>query len=152
LTTINQYTFEGCSGLTNIIIPKGITSIGNYAFYNCTGLTSVIISKTVNSLGNNAFSLCYSLLKVYFQGNAPSYTLNSLFLGSPETLKVYRYSIASGFSSPSGTVLFDGRQILLIDSNIHQGLQTFGFLNTSSGKVSIKKTSTGSGKINLKKS
>ncbi len=35
-----------------------VTSIGNYAFYNCTGLTSITIPNSVTSIGDSAFYRC----------------------------------------------------------------------------------------------
>jgi hypothetical protein len=58
--------------LTNITIPDSVTSIGNYAFSACSGLTSVMIPNRVTNIGIYAFDYCTSLHQVYFQGNAPS--------------------------------------------------------------------------------
>ncbi|MCH5246415.1 MAG: leucine-rich repeat protein [Muribaculaceae bacterium] len=44
LTTIGEYGFIECSGLTSITIPNSVTSIGNSAFDGCSGLTKVEIS------------------------------------------------------------------------------------------------------------
>ena len=44
LTSIGDYAFRGCSGLTSVTIPESVTSIGDNAFFNCDGLTSVHIS------------------------------------------------------------------------------------------------------------
>jgi hypothetical protein len=41
VTSIGNYAFWGCAGLTSINIPSSVTSLGEYAFYNCTGLTSI---------------------------------------------------------------------------------------------------------------
>ena len=41
--------------ITNLIIPNSVTSIGNYAFYYCKGLTSVTIPNSVTSFGYAAF-------------------------------------------------------------------------------------------------
>ena len=35
VTSIGEYTFEGCSGLTSVSIPESVTSIGDGAFYYC---------------------------------------------------------------------------------------------------------------------
>ncbi len=39
---------------------KPVTSIGNYSFYNCYGLTSVTIPAGVTSIGTYAFASCRS--------------------------------------------------------------------------------------------
>ena len=56
IVSIGDYAFEGCTGLTTVIIPNSVTSIGSGAFYDCDGLTSVTIPNSVTSIGNNAFS------------------------------------------------------------------------------------------------
>ena len=42
----------------DLVIPNSVTSIRNYAFRNCSGLTSVTIGNGVTSIGNNAFYGC----------------------------------------------------------------------------------------------
>ena len=44
VTSIGDYIFYFCSGLTSVTIPKSVTSIGQDAFYECRALTSVHIS------------------------------------------------------------------------------------------------------------
>ena len=60
-------TFEGCIGLTSVIIPESITTIGNYTFFNCTGLTTVIIPDNVSIIGSYAF---FSVRHIEYNGNA----------------------------------------------------------------------------------
>ena len=43
VTSIGDYAFDGCSGLTSVTIGNSVTSIGDYAFDGCKGLTSVHI-------------------------------------------------------------------------------------------------------------
>ena len=61
VTTIGQYAFQRCSGLTDVTIGGSVTTIGNYAFQNCSGITSITIPSSVTSIGNYAFSGCTSL-------------------------------------------------------------------------------------------
>ena len=65
VTSIGDYAFRGCSGLTSVTIGNRVTSIGEEAFYGCTGLTSVTIPNSVTSIGSGAFSGCSSLTSVY---------------------------------------------------------------------------------------
>ena len=55
VTSIGDYAFYECSGLTSVIIPNSVTSIGSYAFDGCSGLTSVTIPNSVTSIGSYAF-------------------------------------------------------------------------------------------------
>ena len=50
----NRYTKK----ITNVIIEDGVSSIGNYAFCFCSGVSSVTISESVTSIGNSAFFSC----------------------------------------------------------------------------------------------
>ena len=61
VTSIAKSTFKGCSSLTSINIPNGVTSIGEAAFSGCTSLTSIYIPNSVTSIGNSAFAGCSSL-------------------------------------------------------------------------------------------
>ncbi|MCX8512852.1 MAG: leucine-rich repeat domain-containing protein, partial [Chthoniobacteraceae bacterium] len=56
VTSIGDWAFIGCSGLTSLIIPNSVTSIGNIAFSGCSGLTSLTVPSSVTSIGSSAFS------------------------------------------------------------------------------------------------
>jgi BspA type Leucine rich repeat region (6 copies) len=71
VTTIGDGAFYGCAGLTSVTIGNSVTTIGDGAFYGCTGLTSVTIPNSVTSIGDGAFDGCTGLTSVNFQGNAP---------------------------------------------------------------------------------
>lgn len=63
--------FSGCSGITSVTIPDGITSIGYHAFSNCTGLTSVTIPNSVTDIGGDAFARCTGLKEVTILNPTP---------------------------------------------------------------------------------
>lgn len=50
--------------VTELVIPNGVTSICDYAFVGCLGLTSVSIPQSINYIGQDAFAYCDSLKKV----------------------------------------------------------------------------------------
>lgn len=53
--------FYGCSGLTSITIPNGVTQIDKNAFRDCTGLTSLTLPANIKRIGESAFENCSGL-------------------------------------------------------------------------------------------
>ena len=64
VTSIGNFAFIYCTGLTSITIPDGVTTIGEDAFYGCTGLTSVTIPNGVTTIGMSAFHGCRNLASI----------------------------------------------------------------------------------------
>ena len=83
----NNQLIIGCK---NTIIPNSVTSIGNYAFSRCTGLTSVIIPKSVTSFSYNSFRGCSSLASIQVESGNPNYdsrnNCNAIIQTSSNTL------------------------------------------------------------------
>ena len=72
VTSIGNYAFSDCSGLTSVVIPNSVTSIGNGAFYDCSGLTSIEIPNSVTSIGNEAFRKCSGLTSIEIPNSVTS--------------------------------------------------------------------------------
>ena len=69
---IRGSAFYKCSKLTSVSFPLA-TSIGQYAFYSCRGLTTIYVgtnTSTVCTLSNtNAFINCTNLTNIYVPAN-----------------------------------------------------------------------------------
>ena len=63
-TTIGGYAFEGCSGLTSLIIPNSVSYIGSSAFKDCNNLVSVEMSQRITSVEIAVFYGCSSLASI----------------------------------------------------------------------------------------
>ena len=68
VTTIPDYAFEYCEGVTEVVLPSTVTAIGVNAFYNSSTLKTVTINEGVEVIGACAFKECENLKTV----NIPS--------------------------------------------------------------------------------
>ena len=98
-------------GCKNTIIPNSVTTIGNYAFYDCSGLTSVVIPNSVTSIGDFAFCYCSGLTSVTSLNIIPPTLDFQVFFGVPADCVLYvpkgcagAYQSADGWKN-FGTIL-----------------------------------------------
>ena len=109
VTTIGNYAFSSCHGLTSIEIPNSVTTIGESAFRACYNLTLVVIGESVTTIGESAFGACYSLTSVvigesvrYIGSSAFSacYNLNLVVIpNSVKSIGYYAFSSCEGLTS-----------------------------------------------------
>ena len=71
VTTIGEYAFAGCTGLTTLTFEgaSALTSMGQYAFQNCSSLNNVVLPDTLTSIPQYAFSGCTGLEQITFGAN-----------------------------------------------------------------------------------
>lgn len=143
VTSIGNYAFEMCSGLTHIVIPEGVTTIGPYAFSGCTGLASLTISNSVSSIGNYAFQNCTSLDSI-----TVGYGLTSVgywaFNDAPVTYLNRNCNNSLGFggtSSSNGsstlTTVILGDSVTTISAYAFKGCSNLTSVTVGSGVTSI---------------
>ena len=82
-------------GCKNTVIPSTVTSIGDYAFAYCSGLTSITIPDSVTSIGESAFFNCSKLANVYYTGSETEWsaiTISSNNTPLTNATKHYNYA------------------------------------------------------------
>ncbi|MBQ6167433.1 MAG: leucine-rich repeat protein [Muribaculaceae bacterium] len=61
VTGIGYQAFKGCTGLTAVTIPEGVTMLLNESFAGCTSLTRITLPSTMTAIYNYAFTGCTNL-------------------------------------------------------------------------------------------
>ena len=61
ITSIGEYAFVGCSGLTELTLPNSVTRIGNHAFDSCSGITKLTLPNSITRIEKSAFAGCIGL-------------------------------------------------------------------------------------------
>ena len=73
VTSIGEFAFDNCKGMTSVTIPNSVTSIGDKAFFYCSGLTSITIPNSVTSIGIMAFFYCSGLTSIVVESGNTKY-------------------------------------------------------------------------------
>ncbi len=112
VTSIGDYAFDGCGGLTSVTLSNSVTSIGSSAFSSCYGLTSITIPDSVTNIGSAAFYYCSGLTNVTL-GNRVTSIGDSAFSGCTSLTSITANALNVLYSSVNG-VLFNKNQTTLI--------------------------------------
>lgn len=65
VTSIADYGFANCDGITTIILPNTLKSIGSFAFNGCDDLRGIYFPDSLREVGKGAFNWCISLEAVW---------------------------------------------------------------------------------------
>ncbi|MBR2030780.1 MAG: leucine-rich repeat domain-containing protein [Alistipes sp.] len=77
------------AGLTEYVIPSGVTEISDYTFYELTNFTSITIPESVSKINYYAFGFCSSLTSVYCRPTTPPAGDYGLFQSNASNRKIY---------------------------------------------------------------
>lgn len=97
VTRIAGYAFGGCTGLTSLTLPEGLTTIDVNAIRDCTNnsFTSIVIPDSVTSVGQNNLYGCSKLKSVVFGEGLTSIWKYCTDLSSSMTNVVFGSNISS---------------------------------------------------------
>ena len=123
VTNIGYRAFANCNGLTSVAIPDSVTNIGGEAFQSCTDLTSVMIGRGVTNIGNYAFEYCWNLSEICVDDDNTAYTsINGVIYDKNVQTLIYcpenvgRLTLPKTVSHVEGNRLPQGLKCLTIDS------------------------------------
>ena len=93
VTTIGEVAFFDSADLTSIAIPDSVTTIEFEAFGYCKNLTTIVISDSVTMIGQSAFEGCDRLTDIYYGGTAEQWNAITADTGISENITIhYNYS------------------------------------------------------------
>ena len=104
LTQIQRYTFSGCSGLSEIVIPAKVETIEDFAFSGCSGLTSITLNDGLKTIGSEAFARCVRLISIHIPDSVTRID-DGAFLNCS---KLVECNYPVGWTSTRSDVLRDG--------------------------------------------
>lgn len=125
VTSIGEYAFYKCYGLTSATIPNGVIAISDYAFCYCGSLKSVLLPKSIKTIGNHSFEYCNELTSLKLPDGVVSIG-NSAFL---HCYNLTDFSMPNSVSSIGAYVFSNCRNLKSINiSNNIVSIPNYAFL------------------------
>ncbi len=132
VTSIGNYAFYGCSELTEVTIPEGITTIGGNAFWNCPGIETVHFNATncTSMVTSNVYSVFNSSTSSSSKSNIKTITIGDNVTRIPDYAFRNAQDLHGSLSVPASVVSIGNYAfyncVSLNFLNLEQGLVTIG--------------------------
>ena len=98
-------------GVTEVIVPEGVTEIGETAFQNCNTITSVVLPDSVKSISENAFVSCRVLTSITIPESVTSFgTFYSIYNNRNP---IYAFEKVPWFDKFPGKLVIAGKNVLI---------------------------------------
>lgn len=83
VTKIGNYTFAGCSGMTDVLIPDNVSDMNaDGIFHNCSSLSAVTLPSGLTIIDTYMFSNCLALVDVYLPTELTEIKTRAFYISS----------------------------------------------------------------------
>lgn len=119
VTSIEDFAFYLCTGLTSVAIPEGVTDIKFFAFAHCEGLTGVDIPESVTSIEEGTFHCCTGLTRITIPSHVTS--VESAFYGCANLTDILADPDNQDYTSVDGVLFTKDRKTVVAYPGGRQG-------------------------------
>lgn len=144
--SIGDYAFDGCSGMTRLVLPAGLTSLGAYAFRNCKNIESdVIIPEAINDILGAVFYGCSKITRFEFKSTFTAAQYNRIqayaFYNCSACLR-YDFTAAEAVPELTNINAFNGHnanlRIIVPDALYNEWIATANWSNSNISEHIVK--------------
>ena len=133
ITTINEYAFYKCIGLTEVIFQDNsiIKDISPNAFSGCTNLSSIVIPASITKINNNAFENCTNMTSITFETNSQlNYIGSNIFDGCTRLSSLIIPPLVTYVGANTNASITNITIDINTINNVPLNNQIFNFINT----------------------
>lgn len=124
VTTIGDFSFFECSGLTSVILPNSITRIEQRGFGECGALSSIDLGNSLSFIGAYGFNRTSSLKSIVLPPTVTNVGGFAFFYGSGLIKAAYPNTISNPFPTSCAASPYDPNDVLIENSIIYDAGKT----------------------------